>query len=512
MRSLLITALLLLFTICRSQQTFPQDKINSVLQNGFGKQTLPSPAITPGNSSSISPVLQTIRELQQAGTPAQFRTNQPQPAQPLALDTLIVGAVPNDTLIITGNWTHTGPIWVLNDGVLIFDNANVTDTGDVYVFGSGQWIADSSSFFFPQAYFYERLFVAVQDASVHFGNCSLNYSGMSHQLAIGDSAFYEWINVHNNDWTTCGLYGGPTLNINGSNLSGEYILNGSSTTSFTNADSIILWHQFPQTAVVNYAFPPGDTVYNYVFSNTTPGVSGLNYSTQVDSCHTVWWALMPVNGSDVTVSNSDIRLIGAWFERGDTASAYGIFNNSSYVNYTTPLSDRNLQLNNTTVGTWSLYVFDSSFVSIDSCQLGEVGTQQRSTVVSTDFILDGSGGYFWATDSSFTSAANVISYSTCRSEKEAVFVLAYSWLPFAAPMSVHNSTIICVQNTLVADPVPYDGSVAWLANMDAPDTASVNAIFPVTGSAWINQGPNGNPVDFGSYSLYYQLPSVSATW
>jgi hypothetical protein len=65
---------------------------------------------------------------------------------------------------------------------------------------------------------------------------------------------------------------------------------------------------------------------------------------------------------------------------------------------------------------------------------------------------------------------------------------------------------------LVADPIPYDGSVAWLSKMDGPDTSSVNAFVPLTGSEWINQGPLGNPVDFSSYSLYFQNPSVSTTW
>lgn len=502
--------LLIAFGSFAQQNQFPQAQVNSVLQNAFqNRQTLSLPAAQLSSAVAAHPgaLLNQLEELKKGNS---FRSVPN--AQLQSVDTLIVGLVPNDTVRITGSWTHTGPIWIFNDGVLIFHNANVIDTGDVYVFGTGKLLADSSDFFFPQAYFYERGLLVLQDAFASFHECSFNYSGMSHNLVVANHATLEWENVHQNDWTTCGMFGSPMLNIHGCNLSGEYILNDTCTANFVHADSVILWHQLPNTAVINYTFPNGNTVYNYAFDNTVSGVSGVNYHVTADSCNTVWWALMPVNGSDVTISNSDIRLIGAWFQHGDTASAYGIFNNSNYTNYITPLSDRNLHLINSNVMTWSMYVFDTSFVSIDSCQLGEVGTQQVSSVVSSNFILDGSGGYFWATDTSFVSAANVISYSTTRSEKNALFVLAYSWLPFAAPTSIHNSTIICVQNTLVADPVPADASVAWLAKMDGPDTASVNAVFPLTGSAWINQGPGGNPMDFGSYSLYYQLPSVSATW
>ena len=124
------------------------------------------------------------------------------------------------------------------------------------------------------------------------------------------------------------------------------------------------------------------------------GISGIGYQVSADSCHNVMWALMPVNGSDVTISNSNLRLIGCWFERGDVASVSGIFNNSNYSNYTAPLADRNLHLINTNVQTWSFYVFDSSQVDIDSCQLGEVGTQQSAFVHANNLLLDGSGGYF----------------------------------------------------------------------------------------------------------------------
>lgn len=502
------------FSLTAQPAVFPQREINKGLYEaaarGTGFRATAEPAAQ--SAGSLIPVMRAIEKLNIPAIPDQLRSSQLPPVQTQALDTLIVGFVPNDTLVITGTWNHTGPIWVFGTGVLIFDNATVHDTGDVYVWGNGQILADSSSFFFPQNYFYERAMLFLQNAYGRFSNSSFHYSGLSHSLVLAENATVDWIGVHQNDWTTCGLYGAPTMNIYGCNISGEYVITDSCTINFHHADSVILWHQVPQGAVVNHSFPAGNFVTGYAFSNSTPGVSGIRYNVTADSCSTVWWALMPVNGSDVTISNSYVRLIGCWFQRGDTASVYGIFNASNYSNYIAPLSDRNLQLINTNVDTWSMYVFDSSFVSIDSCQLGEVGTQQRSQVSSQNFILDGTGGYFWATDSTFIIAANVISYNTTRSEREGLFILAYSWLPFAPPTAVHSSTIICVQNTLIADPVPYDGSVAWLSKIDGPDTASVNAVFPVTGSAWINQGPLGNAMDFGSYSLYYQLPSQSANW
>ena len=497
-------------TPAANHPVFPQLEINKALQHAFEKTRLSISAqkniFQKSNATDVFNSLEKMFSLQGTSQRIEFNQN-----NLLSIDTLIVGDVPNDTVVISGAWNHTGPIWVFNDGVLIFQNATVIDTGDVYIFGNGKLFADSSSLTFPQQYFYERSLLAVQNGYVHLQDCSLNYSGMSHNLVLGDSAVVEINDLHQNDWTTCGLFGSPSLNINGCNLGGEYILYGNSNAVFNQVDTLILWHHFPDTAVINFSFPAGDTVYNYNFNNSIAGVNGVAYNVQADSCHSVMWAMMPVNGSDVTISNSVIRAIGAWFQNGDSVNVSGLFDNSSYTNFSAPLTDRNLNLINCDVQTWSLYVFDSSQIIIDSCQLGEVGCQQKASVISSQFLLDGSGGYFWATDTSFIIASVVTIYSTARSERNGIFILGYSVLPFSAPSAIGKSLILCVQNNLVQEPVPFDESVAWLENVSQPDTAVVDSIIPIIGSAWIDNGPAGGWMNFGSYSLYYQLAGAG-TW
>lgn len=427
-----------------------------------------------------------------------------------ALDTLYVGAALNDTLVITGVYNHEGPIFVLNDGVLIIHNATFVNEGDVYVFGNGQLLCDSSNLTFPQQYFYQRALLVVQNALAYFKDVNFNYSGMQHNLVVGDSATLAMENVHQNDWTTAGLYGGASLFIDGMNLGGEYILTDSSTSIFKHVDTLLLWHKFPQTAVIDHSFPQGDTVFNYYFSNVIPNIAGVDYVNLTDSCHTVWWGIMPVNGSDVTLQNSNIRVAGPWFQYGDSLSVTGIENNSFYPNTLIPLADRTLNMLNTYVQTWSFYVFDSSYVAIDNCTLGEVGTQQTANVVAQDILLDGSGGYFWATDTSFVYALNVTSYATTRSEKSGIFLLAYSEMPFTAPTATASSLVISVQNNTAADPIPYDGALAWNQKIESPSVANVDSIIPVIGSAWIHQGPHGSWMDFQSHSLYYQLLGASS--
>ena len=258
-------------TFSLAQQQYPsrfhQGEVNTALQNAMQnaslKKDIANKNLKPlesGIKSAFS-VLNKMNEIKNS-----FHQNGDNNKLFLINDTVYVGDVPNDTLIITGNYTHTGPIFVFNDGVLIFHNATVIDTGDIYVFGHGRLFADSSSLTFPQQYFYERGLLAVQNGYIKIENCSFNYSGFSHNLVIADSAEVIMNTIHQNDWTTCGLFGSPSLTINRCNLGGEYILTDQCTTSFKNVDTLILWHQFPDTAVVNYSFPAGDTVYSYIFN------------------------------------------------------------------------------------------------------------------------------------------------------------------------------------------------------------------------------------------------------
>ncbi|MGZ3864464.1 MAG: T9SS type A sorting domain-containing protein [Bacteroidia bacterium] len=511
MKKQLLGLFILISSVLNAQNyhsKFPQKEMNEATQKALQKH--PTQAAGSGQrasqayatSSGAFSMLKKIEEVKQ--TVAKNSNSNVNWAQ--SHDTIFVGVVPHDTLVITGNWHHNGPILIFNDGVLIFYKATVVDTGDIYVFQNGQLLADSSSLTFPQQYFYQRSLIAVQTSTVYVGHSSFNYSGLSHNLVVGGHAVVAMENVHQNDWTTCGLYGKPTLYMNHVNLAGEYILMDSCTAVFKNTDTLLLWHHFPDTANINFAFPNGNAVYGYGFNNTIPTVHGIEYQVGVDSCHDVMWAMMPVNGSDVTISNSTIRAIGNWFQFNDTANVSNLNNNSHYVNFVAPLSDRNQHLINTDVQTWSLYVFDKSHIDVDSCVVGEVGTEQRSTVSqATPFLLDGSGGYYWATDTSSVFSFGATVYSYVRSEKNGVFVFAYGWTPFSAPQAIGQSVMIDVQSNSASDPVALEAATAWFTKIDGPDTSYTNSIFPVMGNSWIDWGPAGTGwMDHKNYSLYFQ--------
>lgn len=504
MRILLVIILISVTTILNAQSVFTASgskSLSNQLYEGFLKSTNKTSVVLPQKPEESSTWMQHFHKLNETENfLREFDLNN---LNLSSIDTVYVGDVPNDTLIITGNYTHSGPIFVFNDGVLIFDHATVVDSGDIYVFQNGQMFADSTSFTFPQEYFYQRSLFAVNNGSIHVTNSSFNYSGWSHNLFLAQNAMVYFENIHQNDWTTCGVNGNASITIKNCNITGEYILTDTSSSTFINADTLILWHQFQPGAVIDFDFPPGDTVYNYTFNENVTGVDGVDYTVTVDSSSNVMWALMPENNTDVTITDSDLRLIGCWFRGADTVDVQGIYNNSSYTNYIAPLNDRNLHLINTSVQTWSMYVFDSSHIEIDSCQLGEVGSQQGASVIGINFILDGTGGYYWVTDSGYNISSNVIIYTTVRSEKTAEFILGYSWLPFATASAISNSLLISVQNILPSDPVAYDNANVWMEAIETSDTFYVNQNAPIAGSCWIDEGPGGGKYFFDHYDLSY---------
>lgn len=426
------------------------------------------------------------------------------------IDTIIVGLVPNDTLYITGTFFNNGPILVFNDGVLIFENANAVILGDIFVFQNGKLFADSSVISSPQQYFYQRSLVIANNGYVNIANTTLDFGGLSHNLAVVDSGEIILTNISNIGFTTAGAYGNASITVNGSNQAGEFIMTDSSQLSFTDANTILLWHHIPDGGIVDVSFQSGVSVASYIFNDAQPNVSGIGYNVSVTNCTDIMWALMPENGSDVIVTGSSLRAIGLWFVGNDTIAVSGLVNNSNYSAFTAPVNDRVLQLNSTSVQTWSLYLFDQTVMNVTGCIVGEVGSMGTSFITAQSIFCDGSGGYYWATDTSFSIGINTTISGYIRSQGYGIVLLGYGTATSGAS-ATGNSVMVVTQSILPQDPVTYEHGVAWRVHINPPQNLFVDTIIDISGSAWIDQGPLGAPMDFGYYTMEYRAAS-STQW
>lgn len=428
-------------------------------------------------------------------------------------DTILVGVAPYDTLTITGTFTHTGPILVVLNGVLIIKHANVTNLGDIAVVNNGKVIVDSSSLSFPQNYFYQRALIAINKANVSISNTTLSYGGLSHNCVVSDTAVLNLTNVNQTDWTTTGMSYSGAININGTTEAGEFIIADYVTLNIKHATNCILWHQFPDTAVINWSFGTHDTAYGYQFNNTKPGVRGIEYHVNADSVYDVMWAMMPSASSTVNIANSKIRSIGLWFDNpADSVTVSGITDNASYSSFTTPLSDRTLTFTNCTVQTWSFYVFFKSIINVTGCIVGEIGTENSSKMYGNDYVVDGSGGYHWTNDTSNIFSQNATVYTYVRSEGTGIFIYAYGTIGNSGGAEAIDNALLIVDQSLVpSDPTAVDGGTAEFNYINQPGTLFTDSIAPINGSAWIHNGISSTWMKFKNWQLFYHSAD-SVTW
>ena len=419
-------------------------------------------------------------------------------------DTLVIGFTPGDELIIDSVWTHTGPIIVLGDGLLKFQNAEATILGNLYVVEDARVIADSSYLYFPQQFFYERIIILTGHSRMEVHNSTLDFGGLVHNWATIDSAVLLFDEVTKPDFSTIAMYGQSSIIIDSVDVAGEFIVDDSVNLEIQRANMVLLWHQFGAGAEIDISFPDGEYIDNYSFNNSEPGISGIDYNIQINECEIVWWGLMPSNASDVTITDSDIRAIGLWFEGSDSSTVSGLVNNSHYDNYTAPLDDRYFHLNNCDVMTWSLYTFDTVVVNATGCILGEIGVMGKSVVNAFNLFIDGSGGYFFGTDTTFSVIGFSALTSSLRSSGNSFLIFAYSSQMNGLVQALERSVLMLIQSSTTEAPTYDAGSVVWMANIMFPSSGFVNSVEQIFGSAWIDKGAESELMDFDHYTMYYQ--------
>jgi len=502
-KSIRVFFIIILSSTLSFGQQLPKKEIRQYFTRATQKRTkgddVPS-AFLKQNSETTNPsgvfgVIEKLKDLRRKRIPD----------KPAGGDTLVIGVPPLDSLTITGTYSHTGPILVIGNGILRFKHANATIIGDLFVWGDHALVtADSSYLYFPQQYFYQRSLVIAGKGNVVYRNTTLDHSGLSHNLVLTDSARIELNHVTNIGFTTCGMNLASEIDVDGINQAGEFVILDQSKLSFKHAKTVLLWFHVPGSGVFHYSFPDGDTVQSYTLNNSTPGISGVDYSVQVDTSTDIMWALMPATGSDVSISDSKIRSIGLWFLGHDTISVSGLVDNSVYTDYTANLNDRFLHLTNSGVLTWSLYPMDTVSLNVTGCIVGEIGSEAHCTVITTDAFVDGSGGYWWATDHTFMVGENCMAVNAIRSTQDAIFIFAYSTLNQGEASALGTSIMMIVQSQLPDLPLMYDGSCIWYSRIGNPSSAFVDTVVPISGSAWIDKTPLSPLMDFGWYRMFYQ--------
>jgi hypothetical protein len=420
-------------------------------------------------------------------------------------DTLIIGAFPGDSVYITGSFFNNGPILVLSDGKLTFENADAQILGDLIVWGTDAVIEiRNSTLHFPQQYLYQRSFIAASGGRIQAENSMLGFSGLSHNLVITDSASVHWKNITKSGFTTCGLSKMASVSFDNAHAA-EFVITDSAQLSFENSSTILLWHHIKDMQQLVFSFPDGDSLASFAFSSASPGVLGLNYSYSIDSCTDVMWGLMPEPGSHSIISDSKLRTVGVWFLNQPTFQVSGLVNNSMYASFTAPLSDHSLVLNNTQVITWSLYLFENAHGTVENCILGEIGMFRNSSVEVMNTFVDGSGGYLFAEDTTFIMYGFSHLTNDFHVRKNAIGVFAYSGQNLGRLIARERSIMFVLQSNTDQMPELYGDAMVWYLKLEGTTLVYSDSLNVLKGSAWIDKASAYYPNDLAWYEVHYRI-------
>jgi len=504
---------IIIVLLCLTGIVNAQNSLQSSLQqlNQMNLNPIPSIDFVPSDNSLNSGVTQYFKHWNEAQIEAdKEKIAHRSPSK--NIDTLIIGETANDSVVITGTWVHNGPIFIIGDGKLVFNNANATILGDIWVWGNtAAFISNNSTLYIPQQYFYQRSLVAVGNARIRLTNTHMDFSGLSHNFVVTDSAQFIMKNVTKNGFTTNGLSKKGEIHIDSTNVAGEFVCTDQVKVSFRKAHTVLLWHHIPDGGILNHTFPAPDTVLSYQFSDALPGVQNIGYQIQVDTCTDVMWALMPASGSNTTVANSTLRAIGVWFEAPGTMSVSGLVNNTTYSDFTPTMTDKTLHLTNCFVRTWSIYTFRQSEIQLTGSIVGEIGSMGKSKVTGQNIMIDGSGGYTWANDTSTVICVSSSAINDFRATGNGMAILAYSSLLSGVAMATGQAILIVNQSNLPELPIAYDNSCVWYNNIERPASGYQNSVIPIIGSSYIEKSATSPLMGFSWYQLLYKKSS-DTTW
>ena len=511
MKPLLLLLLLPFFSQAQNLingYAFPQQQVNEAMQKAWVQQNQVPPDNGTYNVTNAAPH-SGIYHLLQTQEPAEKALQLSNLRSGGAI--LYIGATPHDTLVVTGAWQNNGPVAVVNDGVLIFNNADATISGSLIVVGNGQVLAANSSFLFPQQYFYQWGLEGDGHGLLQMRHCTLDFNNMATPWSMADSSTFKFQNVHfTSSASTIGLNAHSSFIVDTANLLGEIVATDTCLLSLKNVDTVIVWHKIQRGAGLNWTFPNGYLLPHYAIGPDSTGVNNLQYTIELDNIKQVHWALMPENLTTVNISNSTIRSVAVIYRGTETGTAQGLVNNSSYVSSPTFFSDRTFQLSNCSVKTWAVYPTDTTYVDITSCILGEVGTGGHGHTSCSSMFCDGTGGYFWTNGFGFQSASGCSFSCSVRAEQGSTMIVGFGSIAASTGFAIDSGLLFLIQTPTISPPIAYDGSDIWVG-MLTPESVDSGYIQPLTGSAYILRGPTSHLMSFASYYIAYQLQG-DTTW
>lgn len=221
--------------------------------------------------------------------------------------------------------TLSGHLIATNQGQIIIRNNAYLKLNQLYLNHSLIWLQDSFSFI-------------ATDVTIDGNQLPIN------DINLFDHSLYSAKNTYFTDWCFRKIHDNSSLIIENVNFVGDMLVRDSCTVYIKRSTYMLPWLQIPDGSVINTTFPQydlyNDTVFHFEFNDAVPGVDGINYSINIDTCTMVMWAVDVEKGSNLIISNSTIYGYMHDFSGNDTLSFSGLFDSTYYTFLDVPFHDR----------------------------------------------------------------------------------------------------------------------------------------------------------------------------
>ncbi|MBI2932029.1 MAG: hypothetical protein HYY16_10300 [Planctomycetes bacterium] len=449
-------------------------------------------------------------------------------AQPADIQTsgnLVIGDAPFEVHTVGAGQTqtHTGNVFVVGSGTLLVEGGVFRLQGvdtNILVSGQGKVIfRNGARLEYAQTYIAQHNLIVIGDGSAEFRDSTVDPGGSIQNVWLRENASYTAVSTQLLNWTTWYIRNQPSLTLENVPRCGDIVFYDSPMLRFVNSAIIMPWLHFPAGSSADLAFPTAATPVSMDISSATPGVSGIGWSLSVVNCSAVLWGVTPYPGSTVTVRDSQLRMARVPYAgSGDFVAAGTFRNESSHVDDLLPIPDRTFRLINTSVRWWKVDVENTARLQADSLRFSEMMVRDSAEARVTHSICEGQTIHLGATNGAFVHFQSGEVWTYVSVWDNAVMILDESLvdpskgaITYQTRNIAHgNSRLYCINSTLVYPPEAADGALVAFGMIDEPAGPVGNTAVPVTGSAWIEVGPNSTQ-SFSGYELAFATEG-SSTW
>lgn len=424
---------------------------------------------------------------------------------------VVVGATdPDETVTITGTDRIDSDVFVVNNGKLLVEEAELSLAGEVTLLGNGVFRATSSTLVVEQAYSYEHGFVVFESGSFVLDDVEIRSQG-STGVSVAQNGVVDFDDVSVSEgFLTWAIFQDATVDVRGSAIAGEFLSFGQSDVHIADSDFVLLWLTLEEGATMDTTLPDGEQVEAFALTPDSPFATGVTASTSVTSCTRVLWGVMAESGASATFRDSDMRIAGAIFNRENEVTVEGIANGAFLSDSEFNWGDVTYRFINTRVGTWNFYAWADTQLTIQSSLFGEAIAEGTASATVIGSLCDGTGGYIGAAGTARMFLVASTNLSQLAAQESALVVCSGCALS-GGPVVSDDTSVIAFDKTLMAwRPERLGDSVMYLLDIERFE-APVDSLVSIRGSATALLSGTA-PIAFQDYQLEYATSSAPDDW